>query len=224
MKAESSRAPSSASDGADGSLNSLWCSRSGTEYFFFGRRYWRMQTSSGEIITREFNKLERVRSLQPQRKQSASFSCLCVLQPANQARHLFSSGIIVPSLTETPPNSPETPPSTTVEFPLILWQTSNSSKISVLPLVVGCGIVSELLLACYFITIYYISLPWCLIEAINNLKGIISGLLGLLTMKHIAWRKLWCDGNYRINIREDCLLQPNTRGRPSDLGWAHYNR
>lgn len=79
-----------------------------------------MQTSSGEIITREFNKLERVRSLQPQRKRSASFSCLCVLQPANQARHLFSGGIIVPSLTETPPNSPETPPSTTVEFPLIL--------------------------------------------------------------------------------------------------------
>lgn len=35
-----------------------------------------MQTSSGEIKTREFNKPERVRSLQPQRKQSAS-SSLC---------------------------------------------------------------------------------------------------------------------------------------------------
>lgn len=74
VKAESSRGPSSALNGADGSLNSLWCGRSGTEYFFFGRRYQRMQTSSGQIKTREFNKPERVRSLQPQRKQSASFS------------------------------------------------------------------------------------------------------------------------------------------------------
>lgn len=38
-----------------------------------------MQTSSGEIKTREFNKPERVHSLQPQSKQSASFSLLlCV--------------------------------------------------------------------------------------------------------------------------------------------------
>lgn len=38
-----------------------------------------MQPSSGEIKTREFNKPERVHSLQPQRKQSASFSLpLCV--------------------------------------------------------------------------------------------------------------------------------------------------
>lgn len=43
-------------------------------------------------------------------------------------------------------------------------------------------------------------------------------------MRRTAWRRLWCDGNYRFNIREEYLLQPNTRGRPSDLCWAHYNR
>lgn len=162
MKAESRQAPSSASHGADGSLNSLWCSRSGTEYFFFGRRYWRMQTSSGEIKTREFNKLERVRSLQPQRKQSASFSCLCVLQPANQARHLFSGGIIVPS-----PHPDWNPPwKSSIHYGGVpfsfMTNVQFKQNLSVLPLVVGCGIVSELLLACYFITIYYF---W--IEEIN---------------------------------------------------------
>lgn len=49
-----------------------------------------MQTSSGEIKTREFNKPERVRSLQPQRKQSASFSLpLCVSAGKSSATFIF---------------------------------------------------------------------------------------------------------------------------------------
>lgn len=47
-----------------------------------------MQTSSGEIKTREFNKPERVHSPQPQRKQSASFSLpMCV--PAGKSCTTF---------------------------------------------------------------------------------------------------------------------------------------
>lgn len=73
-----------------------------------------MQTSSGEIKTREFNKPERVRSLQPQRKQSASFSLpLCVSAGKSSATFIFRWNQVVsvfcqPVLTESlPPTAAE---------------------------------------------------------------------------------------------------------------------
>lgn len=69
-----------------------------------------MQTSSGEIKTREFNKPERVRSPQPQSKQSASFSLpLCVSAGKSSATFIFRwNQVVSVFLTESlPPTAAE---------------------------------------------------------------------------------------------------------------------